>query len=332
MVVGRQKPPVWGTYNGQVKTLRSQGLTLQAIGNRVGVTRERVRQILKKHYGTTKIPGLIYRDRLSKLLGCSADWLAGLEKQGGLNPIHIGKHYLYDRDEAEKAMLAVQKERQKEYWITLVCPECGKVFERERRYIIYRTRKGQKHWFCSRQCLGKFVGRNYGFTAHPENVPKGAERQRKWDYEQVYKLREQMGWSSVRIGKTLGIPEGTVYMILRKRFGSPLPRMKRTKALVWHLTPLVEKECIGCGAIHTRRSLFCSVKCRDRVRALVRYYEGKHLGRGKSLVYCLVCGNEVWRENGNHRHFCDECLREYRRQVGERLKQRGGGSESGGCS
>lgn len=327
MVVGSQKTPVWETYNGQVKTLRNQGLTLQAIGNRIGVTRERVRQILEEHYGTTKISGLIPRSQLGKLLGSSGTQLARLERQGVLDPIHIGRRYLYDRDEVEQAALLIIQIRQAT-WIRFICPECGKVFERERSCVTYRTtRKGQEHWFCSRQCLGKFVGRNYGFTAHPENVPKGAEHRRKWDYEQVYKLREQMGWSGVRIGKTLGIPKGTVYMILGKRFGSPLPRMKRTKALVWHLTPLVEKECIGCGAIHTRRSLFCSVKCRDRVRALVRYYEGEYLGSGrvggeKTKVHCSVCGAEVMRCNTHSSHFCNSCLREYRRQVGERLKRR----------
>lgn len=48
------KSPVWEIYNGQIKELRNQGLTLQAIGNQVGVTRERIRQILNEHYGTRR--------------------------------------------------------------------------------------------------------------------------------------------------------------------------------------------------------------------------------------------------------------------------------------
>lgn len=204
---------VWGIYNGQVKSLRNQGLTLQAIGDRVGVTRERIRQILEEHYGTTKISGFIFRDRLARLIGCSSSYLFSLEKRGVLNPIHRGSYYLYDREESEKAALAVA--RQKEHWAILVCDECGGTFERERSQVTFKTKKGQKLWFCSRYCFGKYAGEHYGFAAHPENAGRGLPR--KWDWGKVYKMRGETGWGAVRIGRALGIPQGTVSAILRRR-------------------------------------------------------------------------------------------------------------------
>lgn len=201
---------VWEIYNGQVKSLRNRGLTLQAIGDRVGVTRERIRQILEEHYGTTEISGFITRERLARLIGCSSSYLVSLEKRGVLNPIYRGSAYLYDREESEKAALAVAQMRQRR--VTLVCDECGRAFERERSQVTFKTKKGQKLWFCSRYCLGGYVGEHYGFAAHPENAGGGLPR--KWDWGKVYKLREETGWGAVRIGRALGIPQGTVSMIL----------------------------------------------------------------------------------------------------------------------
>ena len=161
---------VWEIYNGQVKVLRDQGLTLQAIGDRVGVTRERIRQILKEHYGTTKIPGFVFREQLANLIGCTGTYLVFLEKRGVLNPIHSGGQYLYDRDESEKAALAIAQMRQKGHWVELVCDGCGITFERGQNQVTSKTKRGQKLWFCSRRCLGKYVGRHYGFAAHPKNA------------------------------------------------------------------------------------------------------------------------------------------------------------------
>ena len=204
---------VWGIYNGQVKALRNQGLTLQAIADRVGVTRERIRQILEEHYGTTEIPGFIVRSQLAELIGCSGWLLISLEKRGVLNPIHSGSYYLYDRDESEKAALAVAQMRPKR--VKFACDECGRAFERVRSQVIYKTKKGQKLWFCSRHCLGKYAAPRWGFAAHPENTG-GIRGPKKWDWGKVYKMREETNWGALRIGRALGIPVSTVSQILRR--------------------------------------------------------------------------------------------------------------------
>ena len=130
---------------GEIKRPRDQGYTLQAIGDMFGVTREWIRQILKKHYGTTMVLGLTSRAQLARIIGCSDMQLYYLEQKGVLNPIRIGFRYLYDRDEAEKAALAVFWKPP--HWVTLVCEWCGEVFDRCRSLVAYRTMKRQKRRF-----------------------------------------------------------------------------------------------------------------------------------------------------------------------------------------
>ncbi len=53
--------------------------------------------------------------------------------------------------------------------ITVECFECGELFKRSQSDITHQLNtpqgngKAVQHLFCSRTCLGKFVGRNYGF-------------------------------------------------------------------------------------------------------------------------------------------------------------------------
>jgi len=156
---------VWETYDGQVKQMREQGLSLQAIGDNVGVTRERVRQILRRHYGTTESK-FVSRERLAKFLGCSDYLLARLEERGALSPLHSGGRYLYSPEEAEGAV-----ERLIEHLTSLpvvverICESCG------RRFSVrpYRVRHSSPARFCSNKCKGMYVGVHYGFRARPEN-------------------------------------------------------------------------------------------------------------------------------------------------------------------
>ena len=112
----KNNPNTWNLYNGQLMDMRQSGLTLQAIGDKVGRTRERVRQVLKEHYRTTKIRGLIAREPLAARLGCSYQRLEDLEKLGIIKSLHSGWFYLYDKIEAEKARLALIR----------FCEHCGK--------------------------------------------------------------------------------------------------------------------------------------------------------------------------------------------------------------
>ena len=62
--------------------------------------------------------------------------------------------------------------------VLITCSYCGKESERERyaAYTDHRIKtnrlrtKPQRHWFCDKTCMGRFIGNEYGFVAHPENM------------------------------------------------------------------------------------------------------------------------------------------------------------------
>ena len=220
-IVEIQPKSVWETYNGQIMEWRKQGLALQLIGDKVGVTRERVRQVLERYYGTTVVPGLVPRGKLARLLGCSSQRLQKLEKEGLLTPDHYGGFYLYDRDESEKAALMVIQPPKPD--VERICEVCDRKF-----YVRpYTIRPTSPRRFCSRRCQGVWWGRHYGFGVHRKF---GGGYRRKWDYDQVYKLRLETGCSARSISMELGIPEVTVYSILHKLFGKPLPKLAHRKS------------------------------------------------------------------------------------------------------
>lgn len=99
-------------------------------------------------------------------------------------------------------------------WIEVECDECGIHFKRLKSDLIAGiSKQGYKHIFCSSQCNGRHAGKHYGFAVHPEN----SGRKRKWDYAQVYQLKDYLGWGGVNIGRALGIPSSTVTWILAGR-------------------------------------------------------------------------------------------------------------------
>jgi len=49
-------------------------------------------------------------------------------------------------------------------YIPLYCDECGEMFFRLKDGIVHKFgKRNQQRVFCSQQCKGKYMGRNYGF-------------------------------------------------------------------------------------------------------------------------------------------------------------------------
>lgn len=99
---------IFETYNGVIAQMRRSGSTLAEIGNVVGVSRERIRQILNQYYGGTHMACLT-ENKLAEVIGCYVNRLVELRQKGILRPRHTSSLYIYDQREAEKAMLAIQK-------------------------------------------------------------------------------------------------------------------------------------------------------------------------------------------------------------------------------
>lgn len=207
------KLSVWKTFNGQILQLRNQGLSLEGIGAKVGVTRERIRQILEEHYGTTMPSGLIARRRLAQLLGCSDGMLEKFENEGKVYPTRMGDRIWYTPEESEKAFLALQAYKLKHEPVLLKCGQCSQEFKLRRGIYNARNRRRKLSlWFHNRHCYGVYCGLHYGFSAQPENIRLG---QLKRDSSAVYSLWEQTG-SVKHVGEVLGIPIFTIYSILRR--------------------------------------------------------------------------------------------------------------------
>lgn len=193
-------------YNGEIKTLRNEGYSLRLIGDKFGVSRERIRQILNQHYGTIVRSGFVSRNKLSKLLKCAEFTLRKLEQEGTLNPKHMGGNYLYDRDESEKAALEIYRLPHNRPDLERICQECGKIF----RVRPWQIRKRYTRTLCSKPCTGRHLGKS-NTGSHRKHVGK-----RKWDYDLIYQLRQETGWGACRIGRKLRIPESTISVILRR--------------------------------------------------------------------------------------------------------------------
>jgi len=117
----------------------------------------------------------------------------------------------YDRFCSEKC-------RQDYYYPQLTCLVCGRKFRKERSQVYAKRSRPKKldGFFCSRQCMGHYAASHWGFKpgqAHP--------RPRKYDYNLVWKIRQDTGWGVIRISRLLGIPKSSVSCILAQLKAEP---------------------------------------------------------------------------------------------------------------
>ena len=122
-------------------------MTLQEIGNKFDLSRERVRQILKQMDLPTKhksFGSIITQTICPK----------------------CGRQKLYRAKYCRKC----RKELLYEF---VQCETCRIPIKRRISYTSYmKERRGYKHIWCSKKCQGKWLANNYGFIVHPENAGK----------------------------------------------------------------------------------------------------------------------------------------------------------------
>ena len=130
--------------------------TLQEIGDKFGLTRERVRRILAKRNVTKPSRRIPIKQRPCKFIGCQNYHTAKRHR-------YCDEH-AYDSHNGRKTL--------SHQFRTLTCSYCGKQYQRSELYM-----KAAEHpralnhfsplrWtFCSRACQGKLIGRDFGFAA-----------------------------------------------------------------------------------------------------------------------------------------------------------------------
>jgi len=116
------------------------------------------------------------------------------------------------------------RECHQEYaWIKVECEECGKLQDYYAHQIIWARKRGkQNHFFCSKECQGKWFAREYGIGSQyqKDRGIKPIGRQRKHDYQLIGMLVD-LKYSDAEISKLLNIPSGSIYSI-RKRLMAEL--------------------------------------------------------------------------------------------------------------
>lgn len=181
------------------------------IAKEVGMSRERVRQIMNDM-------GLIPPNKLKAQLMRKC-WYCGKEKPAKGNRMlcnqKCSKEYRFYK-----------------YMQLKICEQCGKGFLAYRRGRTNGSRHGigsTHQRFCGRICLGRFVGKKYGWgnteVEHPTKYPKAISSLREElprpftirDFEKIYEYTSYMGaYAAVKVLVKKGVAErvgGTEYLI-----------------------------------------------------------------------------------------------------------------------
>lgn len=130
----------------RIKQLRENNpcMVLREIGECVGVSRERVRQVLNKAQLRTRA----WSDLLRICPNCDKEFQATNRKS-----IHCSRSC--------QAQFT---------WIPIICDTCGVLFYRRQSVLMANLRNPNhsfgytgEHYFCSRSCFAKWLGENHGF-------------------------------------------------------------------------------------------------------------------------------------------------------------------------
>jgi hypothetical protein len=182
----------------QVINIREKNLcaTLQTIGDKVGVSRERVRQILDSENKPTRHwKPKHYCQRCGK----------------ELVPIHSNSSVCRNKYCSKECKTPI---------IQVTCSNCRKLFpKREMEVIWWTNSENRQFFFCSNKCRGIYSGEHFGFKIHPENswgVKNKGKSKYSADVRKTTVTLKKNGASLGYISKSLLIPSGSVYGLYKK--------------------------------------------------------------------------------------------------------------------
>ncbi len=148
----------WEVYGGYLKQRRDAGASLRQIGNEVGRTKQRIHEILVKHYGTADSEGTLSTSQLLEQVGCSYYTLHNLRKVGAISQLSRGRW----KPETLDIILELRK-----------CKICGKPFGKQRRTYCSTACEVEaqkyKYWPEWRKKVQRERTRRYT-REHPEQI------------------------------------------------------------------------------------------------------------------------------------------------------------------
>jgi len=165
--------------------MRQSGATLDRIGSRFGITRERVRQLLTKHYGSTRIQDLLTIAELARLSGCGYSYIDKLKRRGVIQPAMVVSHKkaLWKPETIATITTYIDRHR---------CPMCHGPVPSNRQVYCSREHYLEAHRYKNQPEEAR--RRHNGRTAkwlreHPEEAKQ--IQQRKQRRQQAKKSRER---------------------------------------------------------------------------------------------------------------------------------------------
>ncbi|MBA7581747.1 hypothetical protein ES708_23658 [subsurface metagenome] len=194
--------------------MRQSGATLEQLGSRFGITREGVRQLLTRHYGSTRIHELLTTIELRRLAGCTWKYIKKLRLRGVIQPAKVIGHAeaLWHRETVAAVI---------EYIDRLRCPVCHQPVPSNRRgycsrqcYLEARRYKNQPEEAKRRH--DKSVAR--WIAEHPEKA--GQIRQRAEAEQQAKRSLQRYRTTQCVIWRKCLIPLGTVVRVVSGNKGN----------------------------------------------------------------------------------------------------------------
>lgn len=193
--------------------MRQSGITLDQIGNRFGITRERVRQLLAERYGSTRVRELLTATELARLAGCTWKYIDKLKQRGIIQPAEVVGH---GRTLWKPQSIAIVIE----YIDQHRCPVC------------HRPVPSNRQVYCSRGCY--LEARRY------KNQTKEARRQhdervKRWRAEHPEKAKQiqQRAQARRQTKRASQRYQTTQYVIRRK---CPIPLGTEVRVLSYNTT------------------------------------------------------------------------------------------------
>lgn len=130
-----------------VRLYNNENWTLEKIGRRFGVTKERARQVLQACGVNTDGRVRTHEQKICKICG---------------RRYSVLKSDLTFRSRG----ICSQKCWRPRVFVGVTCSECGHKMRIPKRRFKVNT---SGLFFCNRICQGRYAGRHYGFIEHPEN-------------------------------------------------------------------------------------------------------------------------------------------------------------------
>ncbi len=162
--------------------------TLQQIGDKYGITKERIRQIIKP----LKLP-------TGQHARSSHDYICP----------QCGSKKSYGSKLCRKCASP--------QYIPLACEVCGKVVYRNKKHYLYNITKGNyQHQYYSKQCQGRYTAETYGFKKGHTNYgarPLGSSKYHSQIPEIIMRLNGNESFHSILV--KLSIPTGN-YNTIKK--------------------------------------------------------------------------------------------------------------------